>query len=336
MPDKEIAVLKNGETLEMICLTAPLSEDVVSGLDALVKVTPPWKTGWDDRVSGKLTQWCRDCYIIGLLDGVMVGRMWYTVSGDFATYGSVFTAEKHQGKGIAGKLIDFCLKHLDAEPGLLATYLGVSKPIPRAMYAKAGWKPYNDTPWTCIMRRFKNSSDIPEFDREYFRGRPPYRVRPVRRADLPGLEALYNLMLPGAWFSRNQQHFIFSDIAVECQIDAMINDVETGTAECLVLQDERNAILGTSLLTRGPMFSQHIACLDFFAAPAAEEGTAMLVAQSLQGLLAKNAERIMMMQSSGDDAKNRIGEALGFRQTGKIVRYYQNKDVFTDRLVWEK
>lgn len=317
-------------------MVPPLDESLRRQNELLSAFKEPWKTGWEQRSSGKLIGECQDKFMFAYLEQELVGRIWYTVKNDFATFGWVFTSDKYRGLGISTKLIEYTLDFLDKEPGLRATYLGVgvNKPIPRAMYSKHGWRPYNDAPNTCIMRRFKNAVNIPDFDALYFTGKEPYQVRSGKRSDLPGLEALYNLMEETAWFGRNYVHDIYGRVAVEGQIDAIFNEVDQGRAIVEVLEDARKKILGVGYCRRSEVELRSNHALDFFIAPKVKPETLFLLNYMLDQPVIRQTGNIITSQSSGDPSKIELLAALGFRETERIGGYHSDGNKKFDRLVF--
>jgi len=293
------AKTKDNRTLDMFCYAPPLESGIYELFYNIAPFGEPWKSGMEERVNGSLVERCRDRFILGFIDNVLVGKMWYTVNGDFATFGSVFTAEQHRGCGISSLLLDFTTELLDGENGLLASYLAVGKPIPRAMYAKSGWQPYNDTLHGCIMRRFRKNEDIDGFDANYYSGLAPYDVHLAGRSDLPRLEALYNLMLPDSWSGRNFIHGLIKNVAVECQIDAMLNEVKYQQASLMILEDSRKHLLG-ALFRRNHEF-------DFFTAPGALAGASLLFEQALV-----DTPEITTVQFKRDKTKIDFLQTMGF------------------------
>jgi GNAT superfamily N-acetyltransferase len=331
---RKISRTKDGRRMEIACYEPPLDEELAKKIDAISPMRLPWKTSWDLRLAGNLIKECRDRFIVAIIGKEIVSRMWYTVSGDFASLGSVFTAESYRGQGISSQLLKTTLRLLDDEEGLSATYLGVSKPIPRALYGKAGWVPYNDAPGTCIMRRFKNDKDILDFDRDYFSAKGPFSVKNGSPADLPGLEALYNLMLPDTWFGRNWLHGIYKNVAAECQIDAMFNEADTG--DVAILEDTRKRMLGVAFDRRGGPFCRHNMELDLFIAPGALDGGCKLIEYTLSLPLSRQSETIIVYSSESDYAKNELLRSEGFTQGCRLKRYFSFQDKFYDCLVLVK
>jgi hypothetical protein len=224
---------------------------------------------------------------------------------------------------------------MDSEPELQVIYLGVTRPVPRAMYLKHGWQPYNEAPNTCIMRRFKNNKIDPAFDQIYFTGQGPYRVRIGKRSDLSNLEALYNLMIPAASFGRNYLYDLYRGIAVEGQIDAMFNDVDQKIASVVVLEDVHEKIMGVSFSRQGHFHLKHTVEWDYYVAPFVWSEAKSLMRYTLDQPLLKGGLCLCTAQASCDACKNDLLQTFGFQETGRMINFYTEGDMKYDRIIFQ-
>lgn len=311
--------LKTNEVLTIKILTPP-SEEYADKLQKYMTRKMPWEPDNQKRFRGELTKECKDLYFIGEMDNKIVSLMWYTVAGDVGTYGAVSTLEEYRQKGISSCLMKYCLSFMDREKALSAMYLGVTNPIAGKMYGKYGWTVYNDCPNTCIMRRLKRPDiSADDFDREYYRHCGKAAVRDVKRGDLPKLEALYNWTgneLSIKDYSQN----IFKNTAVESQIIAVNNMVESKQGFFCCLENPQGRIVGSAILfSVCSAYQEHNKILDFFIHPNYQNQGEELLEFVLKKETNKN---IRFYAASSDKEKMMLARQSGFGGEAVLRDYF--------------
>lgn len=326
--------LKTGEILTVKVLMPPL-EEYTAGVAALATDRLPWAPDTKKRINGELAADCKDLFFVGETETDLVSMMWYTVSGDVATYGMVFTRFECRNKGISSCLIKYCLEYMDREEDLLSVYLGVTNPIARKMYEKYGWVSYNDCPNTRIMRRLKNFgiSQI-DFDKKYYEYCGKATVRDTKRGDLPKFESLYN-WTGNRWVIKDYPQNIFRNTAVESQIIALNNMAENQQGFFVCLENPKGRIVGSATLSlSSSSYQVHNQTLDFLIHPNyLNQG-----AELLRFILQKKNEKgnTWFYAASSDEEKVDLARRVGFKEEAVLKNYFNVEGRDIDLLIFKE
>lgn len=111
--------------------------------NTLYEMIPQNDTYMHMRLSGALSDVCKDIYFVTHEDGKGISRLWMGYGhhkGAVANWGAVFTEEKYRGKGYCAKNLDYCFEQIDAmsdpPPALFCTAGSVT-----ALYKRYGFVP---------------------------------------------------------------------------------------------------------------------------------------------------------------------------------------------------
>lgn len=126
------------------------------------------------RLDGNLTDVCEDIYFVAHDNGVAISRLWMCYpkhDNAVANWGAFFTLEEHRGKGIGGKILDYCFEEiskLNNPP--TALFCTAGKPQLAKLYGKYGFIPaIKNTSYGALYCPIKNSPEtFEDFCKKYY------------------------------------------------------------------------------------------------------------------------------------------------------------------------
>jgi L-amino acid N-acyltransferase YncA len=151
-----------------------------------------------------------------------------------------------------------------------------------------------------------------DFDDAFSETQSDVVVRPAHWGDLPGVSALYNHPEP-RWLVKDYANSCFADTRYERHFISSFRATEGGDGAFIVLEADGNRIVGAAALRRMETFhEQHVAVLDFRAAPGALRLGATLVQKTVDACDELRLGVAICHAGGNDTSKIGILEELGF------------------------
>ena len=270
-----------------------------------------WRTYLNDSLEGKHAGTCADHFFLGLVDGEILGGMWYVGSPrnhlSVTTFGHVFTRPEARGRGIATRVMEQTCAYYRGAEGSEAMYLASGGEVPRRMYAKFGFVPVHGS----IMRwTVDEAEDGDAFEARYFKAGRACSIRDADLGDCGNFEALFN--------SRELPLIVDHGLGVyrgrgfEGEFLKYLYEPLYGPVRVLETEPTRR-VVGAALVRRFPgRHLGHIAELEFcvHAAYFAQAGDLI---GSVQADLPPGIATVRCFSTGSDDPRSAVLEAQGFQ-----------------------
>lgn len=128
------------------------------------------------RLSGKVSEECKDTYIVAHENGVAMSRLWHGWGkhpNAIGNFGNFKTEDALQGKGIGKQMMAFWKDTIENEPEKPLALFCSSKERPLRMYQSFGFRPTEESKNGPIYRLYLPLGDSPEtfeeFCQKYYR-----------------------------------------------------------------------------------------------------------------------------------------------------------------------
>ena len=316
--------LKNGEHLHVHTLDPPLPESYRSLIW--------WRFVQDELLKGAWSDTLYTVYFVGRINEEIAGSLAYYAPADTRDIGVVefvSTEDEHRRKGMASVLMDCMIDHFTQHGGQVL-YLCTNNPSAGALYEKHGfWYHVGDG-----MRYL--APDAEDFDRRYFAGGEPARVRAATWGDLPRMAALYNHPEPD-WLIKNYLTQSFNDTRVEVHFLQLMKRIEGGNGLFYVLETaDRRAVGAVAIERLSTYYEQHVAHITFRIAPAYLSQAEDLIS-AVETEARKIGIEILHIQIAGRDIDQiELIKSLSFEETARFKRHFKDGDSPYDLLVFGK
>lgn len=126
------------------------------------------------RLEGNVSNECEDIYFVAHDNNIALSRLWMCYpkhDNAIANWGAFFTLEEHRGKGIGGKVLDFCFDEIiKLKNPPLALFCTAGKPELAKLYSKYGFVPaLKNTTYGALYCPINNSpKTFQEFYKSYY------------------------------------------------------------------------------------------------------------------------------------------------------------------------
>jgi GNAT superfamily N-acetyltransferase len=335
MPEQiAAATLKTGETLEVMRVPAPCgewAERIVNFMYVrhIEYANCSWHRNAIRVAAGEFADESDDVFLVGLLDGEIVGTCWYGAPAgtlDLATFGRVVTLAAHRRKGISRVLCAATVDDFRARGGW-AMHLGTGRTNPaRFIYENLGFRHYNFIENEGTIMRLVLRGEYDTFEDEYFAGGKSVTVRPLHWGDLARAEVLYNLP---HWFLKDTTCGIFANTPFEGQFYDIMAEVGDRGEPGMVLETGEKRMAGmayTAHTKAGADAQEHIRVLEFLVHPNyMEKAPQLIAAVASDGL----AMKLLAYSSALDVSRCEALEEAGFTREATLEDCLQDaKSVF--------
>ncbi|MDP6778352.1 MAG: GNAT family N-acetyltransferase [Candidatus Latescibacteria bacterium] len=321
----QTVALKTGEKLTIRVAEPPFPE--YTG-----KVGCWWSAVRDELFAGELKPWLYTPYVVGELDGQVVGYISYWTPTDTRDVGLVefvSTAEGHRRKGIASALMTRLIEHFQSGGGL-ALYLCTTNPQAGGLYEKSGfWYHIGDG-----MRYL--ATEAGDFDATYLSFCGEACARLSTWADLPRAAALFNHPEP-RWLIKDYMTQTFRHTRYESHFMALRKRLENGRGACVVLENPNRRVVGLASFERLDTHQeQHVANLSFRVCPAYTSQTNELLDAAADQARELSIGILQIHVADPDLDQKELAESCGFEEEARLRNRLRDGERSVDLLVYTR
>ncbi len=233
---------------------------------------------------------------------------------EIAVIGGVLTHRNHRDRGLAGRVLEVVLAHVQ-KAGCKVCLLGTARK-PHNVYAHHGFAWQNGS----VMRK---TFDAPGFESDYFAADQPAKIRPANWGDLPGLTLL--VTQPVATVCLDYPRGLLSGRYVtleRCLSNFPALWYETaarGGLLAVLAGPKTGRVFGCGSLTRSPGAGRsHTAVIDFATHDNYETQLPELLAHLLAGARELGIRQVQAGIAAGDETKLCALRAAGFSEIARL------------------
>jgi L-amino acid N-acyltransferase YncA len=174
------------------------------------------------------------------------------------------------------------------------------------------------------------------FDRDYFAGAGPARIRPGAWGDIARVSALYNRANPD-WLIKDYPRRVFRDMRYESHYIHVWKPASEGQGVVLMLENPRLRLVGiASAIDIDSFYEQHVAVVDFCGCPDYLGQLPELLAAVVQASEQRGTELLQASIAECDQEKRQLLESAGFRESARLRDRLQDGDQRFDLLIYER
>lgn len=324
--------LKNGEimTIEIIEPPIPGANPSTAAQFNESYNEYPVHFGWTDVgpqiLRGEYVAWSRDRFFVGKIGGEVVGNVLLHSPADTNDLGlimHVMTKSRHQGKGIISALLQ-AVYHVFANEGGMMLYLPTGSPVAARAYRKIGFVNHIGCGMRCLLPGNEN------FDESYFAPAGKVSIRKATWGDFSRFVALFNnTKLDG--FVRFYAPFVelraVAGFTFHRQYRWLFTELESGTGQLLVLENQKKRVVGVASLNRMPFYhEQHIGVLNFLVLPGYQNEAGELLEEIVNESATKGIDLVHAYISAIDHQKKEILIQSGFTEEACLKEHFRLED----------